>query len=102
MAACGSLNEIDGYSTDTGYHARTYRVFGADAPAATAIVVAPPSATDLNGNLVSDECEGALADLNADGAVNAADMAIMLGAWGTPAADLSGDGTTGSVGGLGG
>ncbi|MFO0829305.1 MAG: dockerin type I repeat-containing protein [Phycisphaerales bacterium] len=34
------------------------------------------------------------ADLNGDGAVNAADLAILLGAWGTPAGDVNGDGTT--------
>lgn len=35
-----------------------------------------------------------VADLNGDGSVNAADLAILLGAWGTPggAADLNGDG----------
>jgi hypothetical protein len=34
------------------------------------------------------------ADLNLDGAVNAADLTILLAAWGTPDADLNGDGTT--------
>ncbi len=33
-------------------------------------------------------------DLNLDGNVGAADLAILLGAWGTPNADLDGDGTT--------
>ncbi len=35
------------------------------------------------------------ADLDGDGAVNAADLAVLLGAWGTPggAADLNGDGS---------
>ena len=33
-------------------------------------------------------------DFNGDGCVDAADMGILLGAWGTPAADLDGDGTT--------
>jgi len=36
------------------------------------------------------------ADLNCDGAVNAQDIAILLGQWGTTgSADLSGDGTVG-------
>lgn len=35
-----------------------------------------------------------LGDLNGDGCVDAADMGILLGAWGTPAGDLNGDGTT--------
>ncbi len=34
------------------------------------------------------------ADLDGDGAVNAADLAALLGAWGTDGADLDGDGTT--------
>ncbi|MDZ4753168.1 MAG: GC-type dockerin domain-anchored protein [Phycisphaerae bacterium] len=34
------------------------------------------------------------ADINADGMIDAADLAIVLGAWGTPAADLTGNGTT--------
>jgi hypothetical protein len=33
-------------------------------------------------------------DLNGDGVVDAADLAILLGAWGTGGADLDGDGTT--------
>jgi len=36
-------------------------------------------------------------DLNGDGTVNAADLSLLLGAWGTPAADLDGDGTTGAA-----
>lgn len=34
------------------------------------------------------------ADLDGDGQVDAADLAILLGAWGTPEADLTGDGLT--------
>src|SRR6188768_1134679 len=34
------------------------------------------------------------ADLTGDNSVAADDLAILLGAWGTPDADLSGDGTT--------
>ena len=34
------------------------------------------------------------ADLNADGVVSAADLAVLLGAWGTAGADLNGDGIT--------
>lgn len=33
-------------------------------------------------------------DLNGDGSVNASDLAILLGGWGTPAGDVNGDGTT--------
>jgi hypothetical protein len=92
-----SSSTVNGYRWATGYLERTYRVYPADAPNATAIVVAPPSASDLNGNLIPDACEeptGPTPDLNGDGAVDAADLAILLGAWGTAAADLNGDGTT--------
>ncbi|MFM7051113.1 MAG: hypothetical protein ACKOYN_03140 [Planctomycetota bacterium] len=33
-------------------------------------------------------------DLNADGVTNAADLAVLLGAWGSPGGDLNADGTT--------
>ena len=36
------------------------------------------------------------ADLNGDGVVDAADLTILLTAWGTPDVDLDGDGTTGA------
>ncbi len=36
-------------------------------------------------------------DLDGDGTVGAADLAILLGAWGTGSADLDGDGTTGGA-----
>lgn len=36
----------------------------------------------------------AIGDLNQDGFVNGVDLAIVLGAWGTPDIDLNGDGTT--------
>jgi hypothetical protein len=42
--------------------------------------------------LVGPSC--AVADLNCDGAVNGADLAILLGGWGTANADLDGDGAT--------
>ncbi|MFO0829027.1 MAG: hypothetical protein U0572_12880 [Phycisphaerales bacterium] len=38
-----------------------------------------------------------LGDLNGDAAVDANDLAILLGAWGTVDADLDGDGTTGAT-----
>ena len=45
----------------------------------------------MTGAYVPDSVFG---DLNGDGCVDAADMGILLGAWGTPAGDLNGDGTT--------
>jgi hypothetical protein len=91
-----SSSTVNGYDTTTGYLERTYRSYPLDAGTAQAIAVAPASATDQNGNLVPDECEagGPSADLDGDGVVNAADLAILLGAWGTAGADLDGDGTT--------
>ena len=53
-----------------------------------------------SGELVID-CEGFEppnpADLNGDGIVDAADLGLMIVAWGTPNADLNGDGTTNSA-----
>jgi hypothetical protein len=51
---------------------------------------------DANGNGNADICENARPeDLNGDGVVNAQDLAILLGAWGTnnAAADINDDGT---------
>lgn len=39
---------------------------------------------------------GVVGDLNADGAVNATDLAILIGAWGSSGADLDGDGVVGA------
>lgn len=91
-----SGSTVNGYNLATGYTERTYRVYPADAPQATAVVVAPPSATDADGDLVPDECERAPGDLNGDGAVDAADLAMVLAAWGPCAgcaADVDLDGT---------
>ncbi len=100
LATSGSSSStINGYNRASGYLERTYRVYPSDAPNATAIVVAPPSATDANGNLVPDACEAVVGDLDGDGAVGAADLAALLAAWGACdgcAADLDGDGVVGA------
>ncbi len=50
-------------------------------------------APDLDGDGVPDACEANPADLDGDGAVGPADLALLLGAWGLPGpADLNGDG----------
>ena len=93
--AASSSSTVNGYNRTTGYTERTYRVYPTDAPSATAIVVAPPSGTDANGNLVPDECEPTGADINGDGSVDSADLGILLSSWGVCAgcaADLNGDG----------
>jgi hypothetical protein len=89
-----SSSTINGYDLVLGYTERTYRVYPADAPAARAIAVAPASPTDANRNLIPDECESPLGDLDGDGDVDGADLAILLSGWGTPQGDLNGDGNT--------
>ena len=53
-----------------------------------------------SGDLTID-CEGFEppnpADLNGDGQVDAADIGLLVAAWGTPAGDVNGDGTTDSA-----
>ena len=43
----------------------------------------PGTSSDINQNEIPDECE-CLGDLNFDGVVDAADLAILLGQWGFP------------------
>ncbi len=86
---------VNGYDFVTGNMERTLRSYPVDAPAATAIVFAPSSDTDRNGNLVPDACEPSIADLNGDGRVDGADLGLLLIAWGecgTCAPDFDGDG----------
>ncbi|MDZ4756323.1 MAG: M12 family metallo-peptidase [Phycisphaerae bacterium] len=89
-----SSSSLNGFNVETGYAERTYRSYPADAGPARAVIVAPLSSTDQNGNLVPDACEGVIGDLTQDGVVNGADLAILLGAWGGPGGDLNGDGVT--------
>jgi hypothetical protein len=101
LATAGSSSStVNGYNRESGYLERTFRVYPSDAPGATAIVVAPPSATDANGNLVPDACEAVVGDLNGDGSVNGADLAALLASWGACsgcAADLDGDDGVGAA-----
>ena len=95
-AAPSSSSTVNGFALSSGYTERTYRIYPADAPRPSAIVIAPPSATDINGNLVPDECEALLGDVDGDGDVDGADLGIMLATWGDCsgcAADLNRDGT---------
>ena len=99
MTGPGGSSTINGFNLASGYTERNYRVYGVDAPTATAIVVAPASATDANGDLLPDACQIAPADLNGDGAVNAADLALLLNVWGPCVgcgADLNHDATVGA------
>ncbi len=60
-------------------------------------VVPPSSYVDEGGNLIVPYCEGCRADFNCYGGVGAADLGLLLGAWGTSSAvyDLDGDGVVG-------
>ncbi|MSR44694.1 MAG: hypothetical protein EXS15_04960 [Phycisphaerales bacterium] len=40
-----------------------------------------PNQADCDGDGIGDLCEAAIGDLNGDGLVNGADMAILLGNW---------------------
>ena len=95
----GSSSTINGFNKASGYTERAYRVYPADAPSATAIVVAPASATDADGDLVPDSCQVIPGDLDGNGTVNGADLTLLLNAWGPCAgcpADLNGDGSVGA------
>ncbi len=53
------------------------------------------SCEDADDNGVPDGCEACVGDVNGDGLVDAADLGLLIGAWGTadPAADINGDGS---------
>ncbi len=96
----GSSSTINGFNKASGYTERAYRVYPADAPSATAIVVAPASATDADGDLVPDSCQVIPGDLDGNGTVNGADLTLLLNAWGPCSgcpADLNGDGSVGAA-----
>jgi len=96
----GSSSTINGFNKASGYTERAYRVYPADAPSATAIVVAPASATDADGDLVPDSCQVIPGDLDGNGVVNGADLTLLLNAWGACSgcpADLNGDGSVGAA-----
>lgn len=109
---------IVGFDATTGYHLRTYRVYPTDAPSANGLLVMPASPLDCNANFlpdscdvasgaspdsngdgVPDECQGgpwAPEDLDFDGFVNGADIAILLGNWGfSGVGDADGNGIVG-------
>jgi len=60
-------------------------------------VVPPASYIDGGGNSVVLTCEDCVGDINCYGGVNAADLGVLLSAWGSdnPACDLDGDGNVG-------
>jgi hypothetical protein len=60
-------------------------------------IVPPGSFTDLGRNLVEPVCDECPADFNCYGGVGAADLGLLLGAWGTkdPTYDLDQDGVVG-------
>lgn len=52
------------------------------------------SGGDADGDGILDLCEAIAGDFDGDGAVNGADLGVLLGAWSTTVGDLNGDGTT--------
>jgi len=54
------------------------------------------TSADSDGDFRPDECMACPGDFDASGAVNSADLAILLGAWGGPGGDLDFDGVTGA------
>jgi hypothetical protein len=76
------LNAGDADFTVTGYELRPYR---------NRVVLEGP-ADDLRPVALGPSC--ADIDLDQDQVVTAADLSIVLGAWGTAAGDITGDGTT--------
>ena len=50
--------------------------------------------TATGATTLTVSCQSCPADLNRDGAVNAADLSAVLGGWGTAAGDVNDDGTT--------
>ncbi|MCZ6655018.1 MAG: hypothetical protein O7D91_18575 [Planctomycetota bacterium] len=58
--------------------------------------IAAGTSADCNENGVPDQCDSFIGDLNGDGVVDAADLAILLGSWGPCEqcpADFDGDGS---------
>ena len=76
------LNAGDANFTVTGYELRPYR---------NRVVLEGP-ADDLRPIALAPSC--ADIDLDQDQVVTAADLSIVLAAWGTPSGDVTGDGTT--------
>ncbi len=85
------------YVIDTSYCAGTVAVRAINAKGAASLPAGPVQIPDSDENGVGDHCEqDCPADLDGDGAVNAFDLAILLGSWGTCKgcqADLNDDGT---------
>ena len=102
VCATGTSASVHGFRLSDGYYLRTYRVYSVDAPQPTSMAVVGASLLDIDMDFLLDECDPTPpvpADLNGDGIVDGADLAIMLLLWGqlpgNPNADLNGDGTVG-------
>ena len=88
---CGNAPaDLEGPVTDLGFNTFSSDCNGNGLPDSCDIDAGAP---DINGNGAIDDCER-LGDIDGDGFVGAADLALMLTAWGSanPDADLSGDG----------
>ena len=89
-----SLSAVSGSVGATTLSPGTYKLsmnFGATVSAPQTLV---EKTLDWTLRLSTDPLPNLPADLNIDGTVNAADLAMLLAAWGTPLADLNGNGST--------
>jgi CxxC motif-containing protein (DUF1111 family) len=71
-----------------------FRVGDCDTDGIADLVEVLLGAPDLDGDLVPDDCVPCAPDIDRSGTVGAADLGLLLGAWGTPAIDFDGNGIT--------
>ncbi|MBL9120109.1 MAG: hypothetical protein JNL80_09370 [Phycisphaerae bacterium] len=89
-----SLSAVSGSVGATTLSPGTYKLsmnFGATVSAPQTLV---EKTLDWTLRLSTEPLSNLPADLNLDGTVTAADLAMLLAAWGTPLADLNGNGST--------
>ncbi|MFO0830031.1 MAG: di-heme oxidoredictase family protein [Phycisphaerales bacterium] len=91
----GVINMTDALAFDVAYPGPTTDCNGNGIPDIVDIVIGTSNDVDYDG--IPDECQGCIGDLNGSGAVDAADLGILLGAWGNLAFDLDGDGVVGAT-----
>lgn len=86
----GDVDLTDVLAFDVAYPGPATDCNGNGIPDIADIVVGTSLDADLDG--LPDECPPCPADLNVDGDVDGADLAILIGSWGSSNYDLTGDG----------